>query len=549
MVFLSSCISLLLNFVTTPLIAGMFDTGEILISIQTTGARAILNRDSGHLPPSSSQFTDVAYNYLWLGGQLPAFTTPEYTVLPVSIPDGTTTRNETWAAETTLFESELSCDNARVEITWHADVRGASINITSTASRDRTVQLCDLGFVVRGARNNQGCDGYSPFMTPWTSITHLLSTQNGSQQIYMNAWVSGPNPPWEDSSHPHPPTNVTALFCTIEYYSQVVTANFSMPAGTINSVNRTGIRKAFKLLDLAGVVIGERDLFWHEMDSGRIIPFGTRPTEVPGVDAELRRRFGHRPEYLNPYFSALEGSDNSTMESESIVDMDSPQSLSGYALSSRTEQSLGEFLDPLTLAASYDRTLKLWFALAIAVDMVDNGPGVTSMTSVDVMRHLSTGGFVVDEVWAWGAQVMLAIVTVMSAVLAVWIRRRPCNLDGEPNSLAEVIQLLASSPEMCAKMQKAEYHSAGQIRTMLEDGGGRYELELVKDHGPRLNAIPVQQVTIFLPPGDGQEVLTPWMEKLWPMSVLFGIGCLFIFGTVLALMAAAFVYSNEHEGE
>lgn len=146
-----------MNFVTTPLIAGIFDSSEILIAIHTTGARAILNRDSGYLPPSSSQFTDVAsqftdvaYNCLRLGGQLPAFTTPEYTVLPVSIPDGTTTRNETWAAETTLFESELACDNAMVGTTWHADVRGASLNITSTASRDLIVQLCDLGFVVRG---------------------------------------------------------------------------------------------------------------------------------------------------------------------------------------------------------------------------------------------------------------------------------------------------------------------------------------------------------------------------------------------------------------
>lgn len=235
----------------------------------------------------------------------------------------------------------------------------------------------------------------------------------------MYAWVSGPNPPWEAWSRRHPPTNVTAICCTIEYYSQTVKANISMPGNTINSDNRTGIRTSFNLLELAGVVIGQRDLFGPDQHGGPIVPFGARPAQVPSVDPELRRRFGQRPEYLNPYFSALGDKDNSTMESESIVYMYSPQSLPGYALSSRTVENIGEFLDPVTLIASYDRILKLWFALAIAVDMVDKSPGVPSMATVEVMRHLQTSGFVVDELWAWGAQVMLAIVTVISAVLVV----------------------------------------------------------------------------------------------------------------------------------
>lgn len=533
-----------MNFVTTPLTSGMFKDAYFVVSVQGGAARATLTRETGYQRPTSEEFTYVAYNYMWLGGKLPAFTTPEFTVLPVLDMRGMGVGNETWVTETTLYEAELKCDNATVDIKWHSDVRGASLEIKSTAERNLTVHLCDQRFEGKGkGKNKQSCQAYSPLMTPWTSVFYALPFGNNRQETYMYAWVSGPVPSWANTSAAFPPTNATALFCTPKYYSQTATANFTMPEGQINSVNRTGIRTPFNFLNLTGTIFGERDIFGDRVGTP-VVPFGIQPAQVPDIDTEVRRRLGERPENLKPYFKDLNIKDPQKAISVSTVFMYKSQALPGYALFDRTKQNIGEFLDPFVLAASYGSVLKLWFALAIAVDMVDKSPGVLVPSTLAVTRNIWTRGFVVDMVWARGAQSMLAIVTVISVVLAVWIGKRPCNLDGEPNSLAEVLRLLSGSPEVCAIMQDAEYYSPDAIRRLFNGVGGRYELKLVPGQGPRLQPIAVQEELISPPVNFGE----PWMEKPYQFGAIFGVGCPLAFGVVLAVVAIAFGCSKAWGG-
>lgn len=531
-----------MTFVQTPLISGMFKDRYFVVSVQGEAARAALNRESGFERPTSEDFSYVAYNYMWHGGKLPAFTTPEYTVLPVLEMAGMGVGNETWVAETKLYEAELKCDNAKVDIRWHADVRGASIGIQSTAKSDLTVQLCDQRFARRNGTNKQLCDAYSPLMSPWTSVFYALPVGKNSEQTYMYAWVSGPGSTSVNASAANPPTNATALFCTANYYSETVIANFTMPEGQINSVNRTGIRTPFTFLNLTGTVFGEYDIF-GDQHSNPIVPFGTQPAQVPNIDTELRRRLGERPADLAKYFQDLNLKDPH-LNSKSIVYIHRPQGLHGYALFSRTKQNIAEFLDPLILAASYDSVLKLWFALAIAVDMLDKSPGALAPSTVAVTRNIWTRGFVVDLPWARGAQYILAVVTVISAVLAVWIGKRPCNLDGEPNSLAEALRLLAASPEVCATMQDAEFYPPNAIRMLFNGVGGRWELKLVPGQGPRLQPIGVQDQLI----SPAASVGEPWMEKPYQFGAIFGVGCPLAIAVVLAIVAAAFGHSRAWGG-
>lgn len=535
-----------MNFLITPLISGIFDDRQFSTLVHVNGTRAILNRQSGVRKPSSSTFAHVVYDYTWLNGTLPPFTTPEYMVLPIRDVDGMGVGTETWAAETTLFEAEFTCENAVINNTWHPDVHGASLDIQSSANSSTRIQICDAVFQLQN-NSSQHCDALSPLITPWTSISHEFSvtTSGIHQPTYLYAWVSGPNPAWEIGSGAYPPAIVTAIFCTAHYYSQNVTANITMPEGIINSVNRTGIRKPFALLDLSGVITGARDPF----ESPDFFGFGARPAQVPSVDSHLRRRLGERPDNLHNYFARLSQVNKLSLESHSAVYMPNTQALPGHALAGRTLDNIGEFHDPERLTQEYQSVLKLWFAVAMAVDMVDAGFDAPVRSSVPVTRSVLTRGFIVDRTWASAAEIVLAAVVTMSMLLAVLIGRRPCMLDGEPNSLAEALRLLDASPEVCATLENAEFYSPNQLRKVFEAGGGKYALQLVHGHEPRIQPISVEEKVILQLVNSREKTPKPWMKILLPLRPTFGVGCVSLFALVLGLLITAFVHARKWDGE
>lgn len=95
MVLLSSCVFLVINFLITPLISGLFDDATLTKLVSG-------NVDRGTLYPSnegnytlSSGFLFSGYDYAWLDGLLPSFLTPSYALLPVINGKGVSVGNET----------------------------------------------------------------------------------------------------------------------------------------------------------------------------------------------------------------------------------------------------------------------------------------------------------------------------------------------------------------------------------------------------------------------------------------------------------------------
>lgn len=601
---LSSCIALSMGFLVTPLIAGIFDDALLPRLVPDTDVRGALRP----VTPNSTltgAFTYTAYHAEWLNGSFPAFTTPEYAVLPVGLDyTGETFGGEMWTAQTTLYEAELTCEPAGSIVITSSNDTGINANITS---RDGAyhVNLCDqreknfalLQYIadinaahasqiralaasqaVRGSRASQvvqlqsaslftnslsarsdepnlKCHGFTTFITPWTAIAQRVlfapTTVNGSD-VYLYGWASGASPSWPSTdSAPHP-TNITALFCTTHYYSQAVTATFGMPDGNVIRVNRTGVRERFfDLLNFDEIINGDTGALATPPEAknsdGAIFGLGYRPAQAPNADSQLQRWLGVRPANVSGLFVVIEENEIDT-SSHSSVYIDNVNGLPGLALSDLLPDNLEELLDPKKLAEVYEGALQTMFALAVTGEMVhvDNRNG---SNSVPVMRSILVRGFRVNTLWARGSQGGLLAVVLMAILLTVMTGRRPCNLDGEPNSLAEALRLLAASPEVSAEMENAEFHDPMDLVKVFKEAGGRYMLDLVPEQGPRVirTTAAVRKNSRLQAPGKGKQ--EPWMEQLWQLRVISGMAFLTFFGVVGVLLSVAFAFSRSTNGK
>lgn len=611
---LSSCIALSMGFLVTPLIAGIFDDALLPRLVPDTDIRGALRPVTPNSTLSGA-FTYTAYHAEWLNGSFPAFTTPEYAVLPVGLDyTGETFGGETWTAQTTLYEAELTCERAGSIVITSSNDTGISANITS---RDGAyhVNLCDQreknfallqyiadvnaahaaqvralasaqasAQVFRGNRASQviqtgqnfaafqgaapltrslstrsdepnlQCHGFTTFITPWTAIAQRVlyapTAVNGSD-VYLYGWASGASPSWPSTdSAPHP-TNITALFCTTRYYSQAVTAIFGMPDGNVIGVNRTGVREPFiDLLNFDEIINGETGALATPPEAknsdGAIFGLGYRPAQAPNADSQLQRWLGVRPANVSSLFVVIEENEIDT-SSHSSVYIDNVNGLPGLALSDLSPDNFGELLDPMKLAEVYQSALRTMFALAVTGEMV-YVDSRNSSNFVPVMRSIWVKGFRVNTLWARGSQGGLLVVVMMAILLTVMTGRRPCNLDGEPNSLAEALRLLAASPEVSAEMENAEFHDPKDLVEVFKEGGGYYVLDLVPGQGPRvLRTTAVRKHSRLQAPGKGKQ--EPWMEQLWQLRVISGMAFMTFFGVVGVLLAVAFAYSRSTDGK
>lgn len=575
---LSSCIALSLGFLVTPLISGLFDEKRIPVQNHALATRLAL-RPVDENSTCSGDFTYSAYQITWLNGSFPTFTTPEYTVLPVVYNGGQET-GELWKANTTLFEAELTCKSAgTINISPTKD-HGIRVNITSQDGA-YSVILCDqinksakllnnismanaahatsslvgLGTSPPPVGRSDGairCDGFTTFITPWTAIAQRVlygpSPGNGSE-VYLFGWASGVSSPGPFKDSAPRPTNITALFCTTSYYSQPVTMVLGSGSGNITNITRLDVRERFvNRPNFDNIINGEIDAVSTPTNAknsaGDLFGLGYLPGQWPNVDTKLQGVLGIRPENMTRLFAGAEEGDIDS-SSHSTAYIDNVNGLPGIVFSDRTSENLWELLDPEILAASYQKALRLLFGLMVSVELVDVDQGEI----VPVITIISAIRYDVNRLWARGSQGGLVAVAVVVALMMVLTVKRQCNLDGEPNSLAEALRLLACSPELVAEMENSEFHDPKELMKVFENGGGLYELKLEPEEGPRVivKTLEVREHTRLVLPDF--EKRKPWTEQLWQLKGIFGGGFLAIFGVVGILLSVVFGYHSGKNGE
>lgn len=546
MVTLSSCILLLTNFLITPLASGIFDDIVINKTFTDSAMLSTIKSLEGHSGPFSTEFAYAAYDYQWQNGTLPKFVTPAYAILPVRL-TGVATADETWMADTTLFEADLSCENAITTPINAQNSNAVGLVLTSPLNNRHTCIIWDTGIDTWIACSNatQLVEdptperyNYIPFAAPWTSLAYHVGGNDSETTMYL--WASARESPTNSNSTISLlPLKQTAIFCKASYHSESVTAELAMPSGNITSVKRTGNRTPFtRPAGFTQMINGALDNYTDApaqyMDSaGRVVGLGYRPELLPNVDTFLTRQFGHRPPNLTYKYSS------NTARSNSIVALENVYTLPAYALYNQTTETLAELLDPTVLAEIYRNKLQLLFSLVVALELVDHEATVP----ITISRVAHTMGFVVSNLWARGAQAALLVVALMTVIVSVLNHRRRCELDGEPNSLAAALHLLAESPQLCAQVENAEFHKHMDLQRILIASGSRYKLVRGQERGPTI------QVT-----GEVAEKLTdrsePWMgATLWTIRTRTAVGLVLFFSLVEGLLIVVYFVGKIHDGK
>lgn len=543
---LSSCILLLTNFLITPLASGIFD--DTIINKRFTGPATLSRIKSleGHSGPFSTEFTYAAYDYQWQNGTLPKFVTPAYAILPVRL-TGISTADEIWIADTTLFEADLSCENAIMTPIKAQNSKAVGLVLTSPLNNRHNCIIWDTGIDTWIACANatklvedptpERYD-YIPFAAPWTSLAYHVGGNDSETTMYL--WASARKSPTNsNSTESLLPLKQTAIFCKASYNSESVTAELAMPSGDITSVKRTGNRTPFtRPAGFTQMINGAFDNYTDApaqyMDSvGRVVGLGYRPELLPNVDTFLSRRLGRRPPNLTYKYSSK------TARSNSMVALENVYTLPAYALYNQTTESLEEPLDPTVLAEIYRNELRLLFSLVVSLELVDHEATVP----VTISRVAHTMGFIVSNLWARGTQGALLVVALMTAILGVLTHGRRCELDGEPNSLAAALHLLAESPQLCAQVENAEFHKDMDLQRSLIASGCRYKLVRGQERGPTI------QVTGEI----GEKLMDrsePWMgATLWTIRTRTAVGLVLFFSLVEGLLLVVYFMGKIHDGK
>lgn len=541
---LSSSILLFTNFLITPLVSGIFDDSILTKSMTGTAKRSGIRDVDGLSGHFSTQFTYAAYDYQWQNGTLPKFVTPGYTVLPVKF-DGIPTDDESWFAETTLFAADLTCEDAIIQPIRAKNSSAVGLNLTSSLDSRYNCIIWDTGIDtwVGCSNSTKLVDDPSPdlydyvaFVAPWTSLAYQVGGNNS--QITMYLWASArESPTVANSTKSLLPLNRTAIFCKSSYYSELVTAVLTT-SGNITEVTRIGNRTTFNrpvgfTQMVNGALSNYTDVPAQYKDSANnVVGLGYRPQLFPNVDTFLSRRLGPRPPNLSYKYPKA-------FRSNSMVSLENIYTLSAYALSNQTRESLVDLLNPKVLAEMYQTELRLLFALVVALDLIDDD----TATPITIMRKIRTMGFAVNDLWARGTQGVLALVAVMLAILAVLNHGRKIELDGEPNSLAAALQLLGESPELCTQIENAEFHDSTNLERVLVESGSHYKLRRGLERGP----------TIEVSSGVNERLADrsePWLgASLWTIRTETAVGLVVFFSFLTILLVVVYIIGYVDDGK
>lgn len=491
--------------------SGIFDLVGTYIPGETTEiSRANLYSAQDLIKSLSTKPSYLAYNYVWQNSSLPEFTTAEYAILPFQSPPGME-NGDRWAAESILYEADFNCRDAKIVETKYG------CNITNE-------QDCSYHFIQKAAGNDtQVWDGTG--ISPAEGLRALETLSEPIRGSYRgvdgfffgyanNSRERSPDlyslsSPLAHCSDKHkflvssggflgiigPQTNFTIFtskFCTPAYWSQSVKVTMEMTKSGVGRIVNVDRLKG-KINPFNGFNITS---FEELVATGRASPsenlFGDFPLDAPRA----------------------------------------PETYKSYHLNPRSLESL---------PWGHEDAFKLLFALAVSSEFVDDSQNST--TIINSIRLHRTQAYVTNELWCRLSQVGFGVLSLLTFCLLVSTWNRKCNLDGEPNSLAALMQTLSQSPALRQKMENSEFRHPIDQRELLIESKSIYRLRLSNDQGPYIEVTDVEGKKNVQPESYDLYNEPAQKEGLAPVEMVWGpIGFLYTFYFTILLSLILFVY-------
>jgi hypothetical protein len=353
---------------------------------------------------------NTAYSIIWLGQEMPPFTTSEYTLAPFDAaqPDDAPSSNQTLTAITLLYSIDLSC-------TPPSDVTIARSAITFDDGRGCIAQdLLPFSDAQADKRFAAYFIGYYDDANVDADL-QLAGCPINSSHEFLAIWkLASTSPPdFRNAS------NATAMFCTPNYYSQSVNATVTLPNQKVLSVLPLGPKR--QLTDKEFNVTH----FEYLLANGVSAATPSSPRQDISESTNIHQ--------------------DSRLQNMSLVIPTA--NMIGFAVGS-TELSPEAYLTPSNLHMALQRAHRLLFSLA-------------AQAVLSPLRHddLATGhiagqvqGVILVPVFAYLSEGILVLIVISTIYLAYLSSSRTMALFRDPDSLAQVMSLSRHADLQCTFM-------------------------------------------------------------------------------------------------
>ncbi|KAK2763095.1 hypothetical protein FQN54_009729 [Arachnomyces sp. PD_36] len=512
-----STVTVALFWAVTPLQSAIFSVGAI------TRTRAVPVTVSSSLIPLDKQadklntgFLNDGYATLWLGQDLPPFTTKEYTLGPLKSPDYQPVPglNKTITYPTKRYETILECyppvdihPNKPYQISAD-DGRGCQAkNVVDWQPYEFDYPF--LAYYI----------GY--FDDPYISYSLAMGgcsedASNKFLAIYRRTSRYAPN--FED------PSNATALFCEPSYFSQPVDATVTFPDYSVVETVPTGPKKALTSDDFM------MRRFHYILGTG--VPPQMYLDATPQADAPKNRDIADSTVLYQ----------NSRLENASIGLPTT--NMVGFAIGS-SKLSPEQYMNASVLGSSYQAAHKLLFSLA-AHDVMT--PPEENPIPVTGEEEYTVQAVTLVQTFTFLVQGFLFSIIILTLLLLYFSWKRPIALRSDPGSMSEVMSL-STATNMLDVFKPFDSLGDRELTEKLE--GTKFKLlPADNDLGQRgLHAISrssLDSATTTIRPTSDVDQTPQGRTSVQPKELHTAVGIAFILFLVVSLGAIVFLNYKIH---
>ena len=396
----ASIITLFVAWGVTPLQNGIFATN--FISLPTV-ADVVMSTSLLPLADQSSKVglsvLNDGFSILWLGQNIPAFTTAEYAITPFKA-FGTQNllgSNLSLSAQTTMYSTDLECKPPA-----HIQLDDGQV-IFDDGDGCVAADLIQYADADPSARYQTYYIGYYDDPNSDFSL-QLAGCPPKSSHSFLAIWKLASDSPPDF----HDPANATALFCKPSYYTQSVNATVSLPDYSVISTTPIGPRSALSELDF------NITQFEYLLANG-ILPPTLALARQDIADTTVLRQ------------------DTRVRNLSVAIPI---TNMVGFAVGA-THFAPEDYLDPAKLGYAFQSAHRLLFSLGIQSVF---SPVATKPVTTGLMHSIRQAVTVVP-VFALLSQSFLALIVVATCSLLHLVSRRPSKLACDPDSLAQVMAM------------------------------------------------------------------------------------------------------------
>jgi hypothetical protein len=440
----------------TPLQAGIFATEKRIVTttvpfLTSTSYQPISNQSG-----PSALYAQHAYNIAWLNEKLPAYSTVDF-VLDAFAPATSHAmhRDEVWNGTTKLYSVDVVCE--------------PTINYISNPFSDNpstkynSSSGCSYGLPVKTGTSNDTSKtleamyvGYSDQngMADWYLEGYCLKQANHTFLVRMTLFSEAGIRHQNLASTTTPDSGVlksTSLYCEPRYYEQEVNASVAAANGSVITVNPVG-QKSDLSRDMFDI-----NLFERAMSSG---------LDYSGPDVSYDSGRGNFPENAWP--------DQKTHFTDTSLDLSYLPKMVPFSFAALKRPKLEDYLDPETLAESYQAAYRLLFIAQMAC-VIRSDFGHTATTHNGQSTY-HTEALVLVPGFTYAVEALLVIAVLFNLSIIYFSLTRTCTLRSDPTSIASLMSATADDTKLLTLFGSLDDSSAEDIRKALV--GSRFTLSV-----------------------------------------------------------------------